>query len=472
MITSNMGRSEAVSRMAAAHTRMEELGGKHRLSKADEAEFDELRDEFKDLTEYVDKLDRRAEIAKGGRPGSRLKIDRGSLDVDIYPAGDGSLRDTAMRTLDRATSAGRIAARGAEVVEGLLDTGSPMSRGWTARWAVATGDDNYRSAFAKLVADPQRGHLNWTAAEQQAYQAVSQVADEQRAMSLTDNAGGFLVPFELDPAVQISSAGSINPLRQISRVVQTTSDVWHGVTSAGVTASWLAEAAEASDASPTLAGPSIPNYKASAFVPYSYEVGDDGLGFLTELQKLLLDGYEQLSATAFTTGSGNGQPTGIITALAGGGSVVSGDGSEALAASDVFKVMNALPPRFQPNAVWNANLAIINTLRQFETSNGALKFPALQDNPPVLLGRMMYENSNMDGVINAAATEANYLLLYGDFNNYVITDRIGSRIEFIANLVGENQRPTGQRGAFLWARVGADSLVDNAFRVLNVATES
>ena len=35
-----------------------------------------------------------------------------------------------------------------------------------------------------------------------------------------------------------------------------------------------------------------------------------------ELGKLLADGYEQLCAAAFTTGSGSGQPTGIITALA------------------------------------------------------------------------------------------------------------------------------------------------------------
>lgn len=83
-----------------------------------------------------------------------------------------------------------------------------------------------------------------------------------------------------------------------------------------MTAEWLAEAAEAADASPTLASPSIPNYKASAFVPFSYEIADDGLNFLEELGKLLADGYEQLCAAAFTTGSGSGQPTGIITALA------------------------------------------------------------------------------------------------------------------------------------------------------------
>ena len=81
---------------------------------------------------------------------------------------------------------------------------------------------------------------------------------------------------------------------------------------------------------------------------------------------------------------------------------------------------NALPPRFQPRASWNANLSTINALRQAETSNGALKFPGLQDNPPMLLGRTMYENSNMDGTFDAAATANNYLLLYGAFENFVM----------------------------------------------------
>jgi hypothetical protein len=59
---------------------------------------------------------------------------------------------------------------------------------------------------------------------------------------LTDSAGGFLVPFEIDFSVNITNAGSINPLLQISRVVSTVTDVWHGISSAGPAGrsySWL-----------------------------------------------------------------------------------------------------------------------------------------------------------------------------------------------------------------------------------------
>jgi hypothetical protein len=37
--------------------------------------------------------------------------------------------------------------------------------------------------------------------------------------------------------------------------------------------------------------------------------------------------------------------------------------------------------------------------------------------------------------------------------HYVIADRIGSTLELIPILFGNNSRPTGQGGAFLWGRV-------------------
>lgn len=382
-------------------------------------------------------------------------------------------RDDAMRTLERAVTDNRLGARGAELVEGLMKTGPTTSQTWTQRYAVAAGNPAYERAFMKKLADPDNGQLLWTAEESEAWRAAAAVQAEQRAMSLTDSAGGYLAPLIVDPAVQLSSAGSINPLRQISRVVQTISDSWNGVTSAGVTAEWIAEAAEVADASPTLASPSIPVYKADAFVPFSFEIEGDATNFMQELGKLLMDGAEQLTATAYTTGSGSGQPTGVITSLvASSGTVglVAPGTPETLAASDVYSVQNALPPRFQPNASWTAALPIINILRQFETGSGALKFPGLQATPPTLLGRTMYENSNMDGTINAAASENNYPLLYGDFGQFVIVDRIGSTIELIPHMFGANRRPTGQRGALLWFRTGSNVVVPQAFRLLSIPT--
>jgi len=397
--------------------------------------------------------------------GERDRMDPYGKNRDEQPAAQ-SQRDTAMRTIERAVKANKLAASGAELVETLMRTGSPLAQTWTQRYAATAGSEHYERAFSKLVANPTQGHLEWTPEEADAYRAVAAVQAEQRAMNIGDASGGYMIPLTLDPSIMLTSNGSTNPLRQIARTATTVTDTWQGVTSAGVTAEWTAEAAEMADASPTLGGPSIPVYKGDAFVPFSFEIGGDAVNFMNELGGLLVDAAEQLNATAFTTGTGSGQPKGVITALTGGASVVNSGTAATLAASDVYAVQNALPPRFQAGAQWCASLGILNTLRQFETGSGALKFPGLHDNPPTLLGRNALELSNMA----ATTTTGSKALLYGDFKSgYVIVDRLGSTLELVPHLVGANRRPTGQRGALLWYRVGADVVVANAFRMLNIA---
>ena len=153
-----------------------------------------------------------------------------------------------------------------------------------------------------------------------------------------------------------------------------------------------------------------------------------------------------------------------MTALVGTQSVVAGTGSEVIAAADAYKVQNLLPPRFQARSQWAAALATINTFAQFETTSGALKFPAIQSIPRQLLGRPMNEVSSMDSAFDVAATEANYILALGDWNQFLIVDRVGTQVELVPHLFGASRRPTGQRGFFCWFRTGSDVLVDNAFQ--------
>ena len=87
--------------------------------------------------------------------------------------------------------------------------------------------------------------------------------------------------------------------------------------------------------------------------------------------------------------------------------------------------------------------------------------------PSVLLGREALEAEAMDGVINTSAE--NYSLVFGDFSNFVITDRIGMSVEFIPHLFHtSNNRPSGQRGWFARYRIGSDSVNDGGFKLLNI----
>jgi len=89
------------------------------------------------------------------------------------------------------------------------------------------------------------------------------------------------------------------------------------------------------------------------------------------------------------------------------------------------------------------------------------------DRPALLMGRNAYEAEAMDGTITALAD--NLILVFGDFENYVIADRIGMTVEFIPHLLHvTTNRPSGQRGWYAYFRVGADSVNDGGFRILNV----
>lgn len=378
--------------------------------------------------------------------------------------------DNALRRLETLERQGRLPDFAAERVEALVVSGDSISRNLAGQWVERAGADEYLSAFAKLCADPVRGHLLWSEPERAAYERVAELHSQMRAMSTGSTAGGEMIPLTLDPAILLTNDGSINPLRRVSRVVQTVTNSWQGVTSAGATSEWKTEAAEAADGSPALAEAPIPVYFGDSFVPYSFEIGMDALGFLDQLTRVLVDSADNLMATAYTTGPGSTAPTGVITALDGTASEVTPTTGETFASADVYKVQNALPARFQGRAQWAADIPTINTMAQFETTNGARLFPELGEGR--LLRRPINELSNMKSTadINTAATADNHILLYGDFSNFVIVDRIGTTLEFIPNLIGDNGRPTGQRGAFLWFRTGSDVVVNQAFRVLNVAT--
>jgi HK97 family phage major capsid protein len=336
-----------------------------------------------------------------------------------------------------------------------------------ARFVVESSSRDYFRAFAAWMRDPVSGGHEWTDAERQAVQRVRLL---ERSMTLgTGTAGGFLVPYELDPNIIIASTGYVDPMRQVSRVVTTAYNEKRFVTSTGVSTAWYAEEAEVADNSPALLQPTVVCKKAMSFVPVSFELYEDS-SIAQQIAALFADAKAAEEARVFTTGNGTTEPKGIITALVGaGGSTVIATGTNALANGDIYANQAALPPRWRPRARFMANLSIINGYRQLIKATGLTE--SLVDDstpPPRMAGWEIVENSNMDGTLTGAA--ADYALLSGDFQQYAIVDRIGTTIELVPQLFGANRRPTGQRGFLMHWRVGADVLVPDAFRLTNYST--
>lgn len=409
--------------------------------------------EFRTMEEQYDRL---RELA---RDPSRLEGERSELGYGAARSHD--LRSQALTANEQAR---RMPDDAREHMAQTLDRDDDP-QGRLARYVIEVSNPAYRSAFFKWMMDPTSGAQEWTPKEREAVQRVRFV---DRAMSLTGASGGFLVPYELDPNILISSAGSVNPLRDLCRVETTALNTKKFVTSAGVSAHFYAEAGEVSDDSPTLAQPSIDCRKAMAFVPVSFELFEDS-DITQQVGVLFTDAKAQLEATAFTTGDGVApNPKGIITALvAAGGATVIATGTNVLAQADLYANQAALPARWRPNAKWMMNLSIINGYRQLPQATG-LNYSIVSDasTPPKALGWEIWENSQMDGTLTGAA--ADYLVLSADFRQFAIVDRIGTSVEVVPQLFGSNQRPTGQRGFLMHWRVGSDVLIADAFRLSNL----
>jgi HK97 family phage major capsid protein len=360
--------------------------------------------------------------------------------------------------------------------------------GLAGRYLEAVSDPNYESAFWRLVRDPMFGHLEMSGDEVEAIRRTRAVTHErdflegargrERAMSLTTTSGGFAVPFVLDPTVIRTSNGAINPYRSNSNVISISVDEWRGVSSAGITATFQAEAAAVTDASPTLAQPVVSTEMARAFVPFSIEIGQDWSSFASEMGGLFTDAKDVLEATKMALGSGTNEPFGVIT---GATTVFTASNTNSLVVADIYGVHGALGPRFRARATWTMNNAVADRIRQLSTagavdfwnSNLQLRTAAVPNSftdgrmGADLLGKAVYEASGQSGTF----TTGQLIAVCGDFGYYKIVDRIGMNVEVIPHLFGAAQGnlPTGQRGLFAYWRVGAKVLDANAFRVLKLA---
>jgi HK97 family phage major capsid protein len=482
--------SQAVNRLREISTEMERLGELNDPTPEDETYFGELRDEFGTVDKHRKKLERDAALARirsaaeglssglravpgaygNGTSGNEYQDDpilhpdsipenrfRNPWDLsEVRTFGRSNedvgqeLRSRALAAIEKMSGANdKVRQAATNIIETFDDASSTI-----ARHCLITSSPEYLRAWSKCA----RGRGNTLTPDEQ--RAL------ERAMSLTGSAGGYLVPFQLDPTVIITANGSRNQIRQVARQVVATGNKWNGVSSGAVSWSWDAEATEVSDDATTFAQPAIDIFKAAGFIPISIEALEDEQNVTSEVARLLSFGRDVLEAAAFATGTGS-QPQGIITALTGGSSVVNSATTDTFAAADVYALDGALPARYRVNASWLGHRKIYNRIRQFDTAGGAQMWERINAGQPgELLGRTALESEDMDGVIDASAE--NYVLVYGDFDNYVIADRIGMTVEFIPHLVGTNRRPTGSRGWYAYYRVGADSVNDGAFRMLDV----
>jgi HK97 family phage major capsid protein len=483
-VTKDEIRSEIADRKSRIEQLETETEGA-RFTQDQKGEWNRLNTEIDELEEHETELVARAErllnLANRSESTERLEMPQFSRPGvtrgdDVYDLSTvrrsyddpnqerDDLRDRAMRAVEMAKFPVRSQEDAQDQTSFLVDN-IYGSQDEFSRHLLYTGSPAYKRAFTKYLASETR----------------TQREDEllNRAASLTTTAGGFAVPFVLDPTIIQTGSGAINPYRQIGNVIQINVDEWRGVSSAGITAAFAAEAAVTTDNAPTLAQPTVSTERGQAFVPFSIEIGQDWASFASEMANMLGDAKDVLEATKFAVGSGTNEPFGVIT---GATTVFTASNTNSLVVADIYGVHNALGPRFRRNAVWTIRNEVADRIRQLDTAGGAnlwidnlqLRSAAVPESfvdgrmGAGLLGKPAYEATGQSGTF----TTGQLIGVIGDYGGYFkIVDRIGLSIEVIPHLFGAAQGnlPVGQRGLYAYWRVGAKVLDANAFRTLKLA---
>lgn len=456
----------------------QEFAGKV-LPEAERSEWNDLNEELESNVKVIAELrsrhDRITEIAgdptrqeagahfQTGRPGVVRDADIWDLTTvraNMSDPEDGvsELRDRAMRAVDGAVFPHERAdqARCKGQLERLLNM-SDSENGAVARHFLLTGSPAYQRAFGKaLVGRPLSER-------------------ETRALSLTAADGGYAVPFTLDPTVVATSDGAVNPYRRISRVEQIVGNTWKGVTSAGVSVSRQTEGTEATDDSPTLGQPEVTVQRVQAFVPFSVEVDADWPRMQAELSIMLQQGKDVEEATSFT--NGNGTPPNAQGILDGATTTFDTASSGTFAADvDLDGVADNLGARFRARAQWLANRKFYSLVRQQQTVDSGLWVPSLQLGTDTnVVGNTGYNlvgypaNDVSQDLYTSPVSAGDKLAVIGDWNLFLIVDRIGMSVELVPHLFGTVRNfPTGQRGLLAIWRNNSVVLDPAGFRTLRV----
>lgn len=299
---------------------------------------------------------------------------------------------------------------------------------------------------------------------------------ERTALSSGSNTnGGYLIPTHLDPTIILTNSGTSNVMRSLARVVTLTEGTtWNGVTSAGVTASWDGELVEVSDDSPTFARVSVPTHVAQSLVQASISSAQDINNLGSDILMMFGDARDRLEGAAHISGTGTGQPKGIVTALDASTTVeVTSTTAATIGEVDIHALYRGVPVRWRNRGKFLANPLYTLAVKRLGTAvsssySGDLTQPVSER----WLGRPVVESDDMPTTQTTTALDNE--IVYGDFSNYLIVDKPGSMsVEFIPHLFNTaNNLPDGRRGWFAYWRTGADSTNISAFRVLQDRTSA
>lgn len=179
----------------------------------------------------------------------------------------------------------------------------------------------------------------------------------------------------------------------------------------------------------------------TGIIPVSWQLLQDSMfDFDTLLRDAISGRFERGQNAHFTTGTGVGQPRGVVTAAPSGGTALTtGQSGAVVVYEDLIELEHSVDPVYRRDAVWMFNDSTLKALRKLkETTTGRpLWLPALSGiapgAPDTLLGYRYVINQDMPNLaLNSKS------IAFGNFQNYVIRDVVGMQIRVLNERYAEN----------------------------------
>lgn len=248
----------------------------------------------------------------------------------------------------------------------------------------------------------------------------------KRAQSTTDAAGGFTIPEGFSGAIETAML-QFGGMRQARTTVMRTASgndlPWPTVNDTSNTGELLAENTAAAEQDVTFGVVTLQAFKySSKLIKVSIELMQDSAFDLAQyLGERLGERIGRITNTHFTTGTGTGQPNGIVTASAVGKTGAVGQ-TTTVTYADLVDLQHSVDPAYRANAEWmfsDNSLAIIKKL--VDGNSVPLWAPnIIAGEPSTILGNPYVVNQDVaDMAANAKS------ILFGDFSKYVIRDVLG-----------------------------------------------
>lgn len=247
---------------------------------------------------------------------------------------------------------------------------------------------------------------------------------EIRAQAVgTDSAGGYTVPEGFQAEI-VKSMAAWGPMLDpsVTRVLNTSTgnDIpWPTVNDTSNTGALLAENTQEGEQDVTFAQKVLGAYKYSSdIVRVSLELLQDSAFDMDQLlSELFGERLGRIGNAQLTTGTGSGQPNGIVTASSAGKTAAS---ATAITFDEIIDLFHSIDPAYRasPRCSFMFNDSTLSSIRKLKDGDGNYLWQSADGRsgePATILGRPYVVNQAM-----ASIATGNKTVLFGDMNKYVV----------------------------------------------------